>query len=142
MFSTIVVGTDGSDTAKSALAVAAHIARQNGATLHLVAVSRATAGVGGGGLASGAPIGDDGLSSLAAERMLEAAALDLADIETVTYAGTGSPATVIVRRADELGADLIVVGSKGMQGTRRILGSVPNGVAHNASCHVLIAKTT
>jgi nucleotide-binding universal stress UspA family protein len=142
MFSTIVVGTDGSDTAKSAVAMAAHIARQNAATLHLVAVSRATAGVGGGGLASGAPIGDDGLSVLAAERMVEAAALELADIETVTYAGTGSPATVIVRRADELAADLIVVGSKGMQGTRRILGSVPNAVAHNASCHVLIAKTT
>ena len=42
--------------------------------------------------------------------------------------------------ADEVGADLIVVGSKGMQGTRRILGSVPNSVAHKAGCHVLIAK--
>ena len=79
---------------------------------------------------------------LAAERMLEATAAELEDVDTVTFTGTGSPAAVIVRRADELGADLIVVGSKGMQGTRRILGSVPNGVAHNASCHVLIAKTT
>ena len=39
-------------------------------------------------------------------------------------------------------ADLIVVGSKGMRGTRRILGSVPNRIAHKAGCHVLIAKTT
>lgn len=36
-------------------------------------------------------------------------------------------------------ADLIVVGSKGMQ--RRIIGSVPNSVAHGADCAVLIAKT-
>jgi nucleotide-binding universal stress UspA family protein len=49
---------------------------------------------------------------------------------------------VIVRLADEVGADLIVVGSKGMQGTRRILGSVPNSVAHKAGCNVLVAKTT
>lgn len=142
MFSTIVVGTDGSATAKSAVEIAAHIARQNAGTLHLVAVCHSTAAVGGGGLASGDPIGHEGLSMLAAERMLEATAAELEDVDTVTFTGTGSPAAVIVRRADELGADLIVVGSKGMQGTRRILGSVPNGVAHNASCHVLIAKTT
>ncbi len=141
MFSTIVVGTDGSATAQSAVAMAALIARQNSATLHLVAVTHATAGVGGGGIASGDPIGNTGLSTLAAERMLETTARELEDVDTVTFAGTGSPATVIVRHADEIGADLIVVGSKGMQGTRRILGSVPNAVAHNASCHVLIAKT-
>ena len=44
MFSTIVVGTDGSATAKSAVEIAAHIARQNAGTLHLVAVCHATAG--------------------------------------------------------------------------------------------------
>ena len=45
---------------------------------------------------------------------------------------SGNPADVIVGVADEVGADLIVVGSKGMRGTRRILGSVPNSVAHKA----------
>ena len=39
-------------------------------------------------------------------------------------------------------ADVIVVGNKGMQGVRRILGSVPNSVAHQAPCDVLIAFTT
>jgi nucleotide-binding universal stress UspA family protein len=38
-----------------------------------------------------------------------------------------------------VGAYLIVVGSKGMRGTRRIPGSVPNSVAHKAGCHVLVA---
>jgi nucleotide-binding universal stress UspA family protein len=39
-------------------------------------------------------------------------------------------------------ADLIVVGSRGMTGARRVLGSVPNSVAHNATCSVLIVQTT
>jgi nucleotide-binding universal stress UspA family protein/nitrite reductase/ring-hydroxylating ferredoxin subunit len=53
----------------------------------------------------------------------------------------GDPAEVIVGVARELPADLIVVGNKGMSGARRLLGSVPNSVAHYAPCDVLIAKT-
>ena len=56
--------------------------------------------------------------------------------------GWVTPPTSIISTADEVGADLIVVGSKGLRGTRRILGSVPNTVAHKAGCHVLIARTT
>ncbi len=63
-------------------------------------------------------------------------------LEVVTRTESGAPATAIVRYADEIGADLIVVGSKGMQGTRRVIGSVPNTVAHKAGCHVMIVKTT
>jgi len=47
---------------------------------------------------------------------------------------------VLVRLADECGADILVVGNKGMQ--RRVLGSVPNTVTHKAACSVLIVKTT
>jgi nucleotide-binding universal stress UspA family protein len=142
MFSTIVVGTDGSDTAAVAVEMAAQIARQNNATLHLVSVPHAPAGVGGGGVASGDPIGGDALLKAAAERMLQRLATEIEGLDVVTHSESGAPATVIVRYADEVGADLIVVGSKGMQGKRRIIGSVPNSVAHNAGCHVLIAKTT
>ena len=56
--------------------------------------------------------------------------------------GASQPWRSILAAADAVDADLIVVGSKGMQGTRRILGSVPNTVAHNAACHVLVAKTS
>jgi len=38
-------------------------------------------------------------------------------------------------------ADLIVVGNKGMRGARRVLGSVPNSIAHSAPCSVLIVDT-
>jgi nucleotide-binding universal stress UspA family protein len=52
----------------------------------------------------------------------------------------GDPAEVIVALAGECGADLLVVGNKGMQ--RRLLGSVPNTVTHRAPCSVLVVKTT
>ena len=44
--------------------------------------------------------------------------------------------------ASDVKADLIIVGNKGMIGMRRVLGSVPNSVAHHAPCSVLIACTT
>jgi nucleotide-binding universal stress UspA family protein len=73
--------------------------------------------------------------------MLEDVAQGVEDLEVEIHTDTGDPADVIVAVADRVGADLIVVGSKGMRGTRRILGSVPNRVAHKAGCHVLVAKT-
>ncbi|HYM57252.1 MAG TPA: universal stress protein [Solirubrobacteraceae bacterium] len=39
-----------------------------------------------------------------------------------------------------MGADLIVVGNKGMH--RRVLGSIPNTVSHRAECDVLIVQTS
>jgi nucleotide-binding universal stress UspA family protein len=45
-----------------------------------------------------------------------------------------------VRLAEECGADLLVIGNKGMK--RRVLGSVPNTVTHKASCSVMVVKTT
>jgi nucleotide-binding universal stress UspA family protein len=53
----------------------------------------------------------------------------------------GPIANAIVGTAEAVGADMIVVGNKGMRGARRVLGSVPNSVAHTASCAVLIVKT-
>ena len=58
------------------------------------------------------------------------------------HAAKGDPAEAIVRVADRLDADLIVVGNRGMKGVRRVLGSVPNSVAHLANCSVLIVDTT
>ena len=143
MFSTIVVGTDGSDTARVAVDLAVQLIRESGGTLHLVAgvPSATSVTVPAGGVHVVDP-SDGGLRSHAAHRMLEKLADDVEGIDVDIHTAVGDPADVIVRRADDIGADLIVVGSKGMRGTRRILGSVPNRVSHKAGCHVLIAKTT
>jgi nucleotide-binding universal stress UspA family protein len=61
-------------------------------------------------------------------------------IECTTAVDEGDPADVLVRLADECGADVLVIGNKGMH--RKVLGSVPNSITHNADCSVLVVKTT
>jgi nucleotide-binding universal stress UspA family protein len=66
-----------------------------------------------------------------------------AGVEVETYARQGDPADAILDVAEERGADLIVVGNKGMTGAKRfLLGSVPNKISHHAPCSVLIIRTT
>lgn len=145
MFSTIVVGTDGSDTARQAVDVAVDLARLSGATLHLVNVFRAGSpgvSVAAAGAAAGASdAAGRAMSKEAGQRVLDEAAARAGDVKVERHVVAGTPADGIVEVADTVSADLIVVGSKGMQGARRILGSVPNSVAHAAACHVLVAKT-
>lgn len=63
-------------------------------------------------------------------------------LKVETHGLNVDPAHAIVHVAKQVGADLVVVGNKGMQGAKRfLLGSVPNSVAHNAPCAVLIVKT-
>ena len=54
----------------------------------------------------------------------------------------GDPAAVMLDIAEELGVDVIVVGSRGMAtASRFVLGSVPNRVSHHATCDVIIVRT-
>jgi nucleotide-binding universal stress UspA family protein len=150
MFNSIVVGTDGSDTAARAVELAAELAgTQTGATLHIVSVSKplSAATVGMSGLAPASPavidaeLKDDALRDLQAllERAAVGARTRVAAVET--YARLGNPSDVLCELAEQVGADLIVVGNRGMRGGRRFLGSVPNNVSHHAPCSVLIAQT-
>jgi nucleotide-binding universal stress UspA family protein len=145
MFSNIVVGTDGSETAKLAVTLAADLARKQDAVLHLVNAYKAPL-VGAGVLQAG-PVAATGQETVAksleaaSHRMLAEAAVAMNDLSVETHSGKGAPADVVINVAEEVGAELIVVGSKGMQGARRMIGSVPNSIAHHAPCHVLIAKT-
>jgi nucleotide-binding universal stress UspA family protein len=149
MFSTIVVGTDGSQTARRAVAVAAELARRFDAELHVVyGYHNPAAGpIGPGGSSGGAPAvrgpGTSGWQE-ATEAVLADALADPA-LEGVRVEGhpvAGPVPEVIVSVAEQTGADLIVVGNRGMQGGERGRDSVPEAVAHRAPCHVLIAKTT
>ena len=81
-------------------------------------------------------------SSARVRTILERSEAELreAGIECETRAAVGDPAEVLVQLAAECGADVLVIGNKGMH--RRVLGSVPNTVAHKAPCSVLVVKTT
>ena len=139
MFNAIVVGTDGSDTAGEALAQACTLAKSMGASLHVVS---AYDPVGGAQVDEGAEVGVS--ASFEVDGVLEAAAGKghAEGVEVETYARKGDPSDAILDVAEEQGADLIIVGSKGMRGAKRfLLGSVPNKISHHASCSVLIVRT-
>ena len=126
MFTSIVVGTDGSDTATQAVRQAIELARAVGARIELVSAY------------------EPGRREDVEATLREAGAeVEAAGVPVTTYAREGDPADAILDVAEERGADLVVVGNKGMTGAKRfLLGSVPNKVSHHAPCSVLIIRTT
>jgi nucleotide-binding universal stress UspA family protein len=147
MYKSIVVGTDGSSTATGAVSAAIALAKSLGARLHVVCVYNAahvsTAIAASAGVASSWTEVDQAARDHTTSVLDEAKARAGAEgVEVVTHPCTGSPAETLVTVAAGEGADLIVVGNRGMKGARRILGSVPNHVAHHADCAVMIVPTT
>jgi nucleotide-binding universal stress UspA family protein len=141
VISTVAVGTDGSTTADEAVRRAAAIAKRFGARLVLLSAFDPSKG------ALSAQREDIELqwassSSARLSSTLERSQAELRrdGIECETRIEEGDPAEVLVRLAQECGADLLVIGNKGMK--RRVLGSVPNSVTHKADCSVLVVKTT
>jgi nucleotide-binding universal stress UspA family protein len=147
MYDSIVVGTDGSDTAKEAVRQAAELAKTVGAKLHLVSAYEP---VPEGRLRQERQQVPDDMQWMVnpkedVNNTLKAAAEELEEqgVKVDTYAREGDPADAILDVAEERGSDLIVVGNKGMTGAKRfLLGSVPNKVSHHAPCSVLIIRTT
>jgi len=137
MFHSIVVGTNWSDTAEIAVARAVGLAQLTGAELHVVSVNEGTAAPVTAGTATGSTHFQ---ADVVLEQTLDRLGAD--EVSITQHAPSGAAADSIVAVAVEHDADLIVLGSKGMQGARRVLGSVPNKVSHNAPCDVLIVNTT
>lgn len=138
MFETVVVGADQSATATEAVRRAIELVKLTGGQLHIVSAYRPQSLSTTGGEEHQFATGDLAEAVLADHSSRARAA----GVQARTYARSGDAAEAICDVAEEIGADLIVVGNKGMQGVRRVLGSVPNSVAHHAPCSVLIADTT
>jgi nucleotide-binding universal stress UspA family protein len=146
-FQRIIVGTDGSDTAKKAVEQAADLAKATNGELHIV---MAAAAVPESRLRSErADVPDDVAHTVnptedaEAELKQAAAPYEEQGLKVHTHAKTGDPADAIIDVAEANGADLIVVGNKGMTGAKRFfLGAVPNKISHHAPCSVLIVRTT
>ena len=137
MYSSIVVGTDGSQTAREAVRQATRLAATIGARIELVSAYRPVPDtIPEGWTVNPRAEVEEALRETAAE-------IAAAGVEVTTYARQGDPAAALLDVAEERRADLIVVGNKGMSGADRfLLGSVPNKVSHHAPCSVLIIRTT
>jgi nucleotide-binding universal stress UspA family protein len=146
VYSSIVVGTDGSETAQRAVEAAASLARLAGASLEIVSAyeSVPTARLSGEMYAVPADLQWIVNPREEVDKTLAGAVerLEGTGLVVRTFALEGDPADAILDVAEERGADLIVVGNKGMTGARRfLLGSVPNKISHHAPCSVLIVRT-
>jgi nucleotide-binding universal stress UspA family protein len=147
MFGSIVVGTDGSDTAKEAVRQAVELARSVGAELLLVSAYQPVARVSVNRETTQMPEDVQWMVSAredVATLLAEAAKVaEESGVAAQTFQRQGDPADAILDVAEERDADLIVVGNKGMTGAKRfLLGSVPNRVSHHAPCSVLIIRTS
>jgi nucleotide-binding universal stress UspA family protein len=140
----IVVGTDGSERAGRALQEAIRMAAALGAELHVVSAYEPVRGariIGAPEAAAQvwAPQPDADVQTTLSEA---AAHVRARDVKVTTHAVSKDPAEALLEVAAEVGAELIVVGNKGMHGAQRfVLGNVPNKVSHRASCNVLIVST-
>ena len=128
MFQNIAVGTDGSERAWRAVARAAQLAAACDATLHVIHAYQGTR---------------ESIEA-AGKAVIERLGPELAatGARVQPYALQGDPADVMIDWAQHNDVDLIIVGNKGMTGRRgRLLGSIPNAVAHEAPCAVMIVPT-
>jgi nucleotide-binding universal stress UspA family protein len=137
MSGVVVVGVDGSESARKAAEVARDLAKSLGASLHVVTAfdTENTETFGSGSDTVRISNADS------AEHVAKALGNSAQGLEITHSAARGKPADALIKEAIRLDARVIVVGNRRMRGIGRLLGSVANSVAHNAPCDVYIANT-
>jgi nucleotide-binding universal stress UspA family protein len=146
MYAKIVVGTDGSTSATKAVEHAASLAGVIGAQLH-IAMARPSIPVLVApdmmiATAEWTNATDHATQAALQSAADSAVAAGAADGTVTTHRLSGDPADALLSLCDDIEADLLVIGSRGMQGARRfLLGSVSSRCAHHANRSVLIVHT-
>jgi nucleotide-binding universal stress UspA family protein len=135
MFTTIVLGLDGSDGAKRAIPFAVELARRDDAKLVIAHVEEDIVGKGGGPIAATE-------DEIQAQIERQAEELSSQGVPTTVRKSTimlGGPAAAIARIADDADADLMVVGTHGHSAIAGvILGSVAQRLPYMAHQPVLV----
>jgi nucleotide-binding universal stress UspA family protein len=135
----MVVAYDGSDHSDRALERAASLAEANDEIVIVSAARLAT-------LSHDPALGTsavDPIESEWARENLDKARARLGEVKPTvrTFEGHGDPADAVVRQAEDEGADLIVVGTRGLNVAQRaLLGSVSTKIVHHAPCDVLVVR--
>ena len=124
MYRKILVGTDGSKTAATAVDRAVDVAKASGASLTIFTASPPSRG--------------DKVVAAELQRHKDAG------VTIDTQVTDAEPVGALIDTARTGGYDLMVIGNRGMTGVSRFLrlGSVPNKVSHHLPCSLLIVKTT
>ena len=134
----IIVGTDGSPEALNAVEEAGRLALHEEGVVHVVSAYSPPVNA----MVPEVAATFEEVRSRADYAIVAAGErLDALGVRHEDHAVQGRPADALLEVARTHDASLLVVGSRGMRGARRVLGSVPNTVAHKAHCNVLVVRT-
>ncbi len=146
---TVVLGTDGSACATRAAAVLASLPLDPGVVVHVVTVIDVmwpiavgiTPTLYGEAMAFHTELEEQTREEAGRTSGEVASRLRLAGFKAESHVVSGNPGWELVAAAEKLGADLVVVGSRGLTGVRRlVLGSVARRVVRHAHCSVLVVR--
>jgi nucleotide-binding universal stress UspA family protein len=138
MYRNVVIAYDGTEGAKAALARAAEIAGRDGGSLTVV---EAVAGRVPSPAPGGPPLAKPEKRAMAREDLNIAIEQVDPELQASGWVLGGPPAKGIVTVADDIGADLIVTGSRAQGRIARTMpGSVSTEILHGASCDVLVVQ--
>jgi nucleotide-binding universal stress UspA family protein len=133
----ILVAYDGSESAHRALDQAAELTRSNGAEISVVSVAEPLPQFG----RAGAMLTPEEVREHLDELLDAKAALAEKGVTAHVVERKGEAASMIIDEAEKEGADVIVMGSRGLNAAQRVLlGSVSSKVLHHAPCNVLVVR--
>lgn len=150
----IVTGVDNSVTAQKAAEKAARMAEAFGYELHVLTAFSADVT---GALRTSSSSLDPDVTGGALRETVSRFAEEAVEISSSVASGLrsqfprvsiksraveGSPGATLVREAERLNAEIVVVGNKRVQGATRILGSIAGTVAREAHCDIYVVNTT
>jgi len=135
----IVVAVDLSEDSAQVVSQAATIAAKGGAEVHLIHVIEPLSFAYGGDIPMDFSGIQDEIQQQATQQLERFANSHDFDSDH-QHIVLGRPEVEIHAKAEEVSADLIVVGSHGRYGLALLLGSTANGVLHGASCDVLAVR--
>ena len=141
----ILLAADGSEEATLAARTATDIAEKTGSELYVVLVGLSVSYVGMGPVEiADIPAPSQEELTEEAQRLLDTQSRQIeaaGGVVTQAHLRVGRPDEEIVALAEELGAGLLVIGSRGLGGIRRaLMGSVSDSVVRHAHCPVLVVR--
>ena len=142
-YQNILIAVDLTDEAEEVFTAARNVAREQGSpTVSAATIIRPLARTYGGldmaNVVAGVPFEEEMRGQALTKLQTLGASFDVNSDDI--YVRMGTPAAEIRSLADELGADLIVVGTHGRHGLGLLLGSTANAVLHGVACDVLVVK--